>query len=327
MEAAAFADRHGFTAIWTPERHFHEFGGIFPNPSLLGAFLAARTTHVRIRAGSVVLPLHNPIRIAEEWSVVDNLSGGRVDLGFAVGWHPNDFVLEPDRYHERVRLTFDGIDTVRRLWRGGHYVGSNGLGEPTSVNIYPAPIQKELPVWVTCSAHSERFTQAGRGGFNVLTALIFQSLDQLADRIREYRAARESAGHDPETGTVTLMLHTFVGESLAGVRDLVRAPLKAYLRSSVELWKQNNKALNKVGEDALEIAFVRYFTTNGLFGTVESCASRVEDLKKIGVDELACLIDFGVAADVVVPSLEHLNRLRDQCTHLSAPRGHALPSP
>lgn len=162
MEAAAFADRHGFTAIWTPERHFHEFGGIFPNPSLLGAFLAARTTHVRIRAGSVVLPLHNPIRIAEEWSVVDNLSGGRVDLGFAVGWHPNDFVLEPDHYHERVRLTFDGIDTVRRLWRGGHYVGSNGFGEPTSVNIYPAPIQKELPVWVTCSAHSERFTQAGR---------------------------------------------------------------------------------------------------------------------------------------------------------------------
>ncbi len=328
LDAAAFADRHGFTAIWTPERHFHPFGGIFPNPSLLGALLAGRTTQVRIRAGSIVLPLHHPIRITEEWSVVDNLSGGRVDLGFAVGFHPNDFVLAPDHYHERVRLTFDGIDTVRRLWRGGRYVGPNGRGEPTSVSIYPAPIQEELPVWVTCTGgHSERFVQAGRGGLNVLTALISQSIDQLAERIREYRAARESAGHDPETGTVTLMLHTFLGESLARVRDLVRAPLKAYLKSSVELWKQDNTALGKVGEDALEIAFVRYFTTNGLFGTVESCASRVEDLKKIGVNEIACLIDFGVAADVVGPSLEHLNRLRDQCADLLAPCGYASPSP
>ncbi|PYR51050.1 MAG: hypothetical protein DMF89_07250, partial [Acidobacteria bacterium] len=65
-EAAQFADRHGFSAVWTPERHFHEFGGLFPNPSVLAAALAVMTERVQIRAGSLIAPLHDPVRIAEE---------------------------------------------------------------------------------------------------------------------------------------------------------------------------------------------------------------------------------------------------------------------
>ena len=56
------------------------------------------TERIEIRAGSVVLPLHNPIRCAEDWSVVDNLSNGRVGLSFASGWHANDFALAPDNF-------------------------------------------------------------------------------------------------------------------------------------------------------------------------------------------------------------------------------------
>src|SRR5215470_15781395 len=75
--ATRFADEHNFCCVWTPERHFHEFGGLFPNPSVVSAALAAITSKIQIRAGSLISPLHNPIRIAEEWSVVDNLSQGR----------------------------------------------------------------------------------------------------------------------------------------------------------------------------------------------------------------------------------------------------------
>ena len=78
LEGAKYADEHGFSAVWTPERHFHPFGGLYPNAALTGAAVAAVTRRIGIRAGSVVLPLHNPIRVAEEWSVVDNLSNGRV---------------------------------------------------------------------------------------------------------------------------------------------------------------------------------------------------------------------------------------------------------
>ena len=81
IEGARFADANGFAAVWTPERHFHPFGGLYPNPAVTGAAVAAVTSRVAIRAGSVVAPLHHPMRIAEDWSVVDNLSrrpGGRL---------------------------------------------------------------------------------------------------------------------------------------------------------------------------------------------------------------------------------------------------------
>ena len=84
--------------MWTPERHFHPFGGLYPNPALTSAAVAAVTKRVGLRAGSVVLPLHNPLRCAEEWSVVDNLSDGRVGLSFASGWHASDFALMPQNF-------------------------------------------------------------------------------------------------------------------------------------------------------------------------------------------------------------------------------------
>src|SRR6185369_2335392 len=69
FEAAKYADEHGFAAIWIPERHFQDFGGLYPNPATLAAALAMVTRRIQLRAGSVALPLHNPIRVAEEWSV------------------------------------------------------------------------------------------------------------------------------------------------------------------------------------------------------------------------------------------------------------------
>src|SRR5206468_528301 len=101
LNAAVFADQHGFTAVWTPERHFHAFGGLFPNPSVTSAALAMVTRRVALRAGSLVSPLHDVIRIAEEWAVVDNLSGGRVGVSFGSGWNVDDFVLAPNTYAQR----------------------------------------------------------------------------------------------------------------------------------------------------------------------------------------------------------------------------------
>ena len=119
LDGARFADENGFQAVWTPERHFHAFGGPYPNPAVTGAAVAAVTKNLAIRAGSCVLPLHHPARVAEEWAVVDNLSGGRVGLAFASGWMPEDFVLRPENAPpaNRAALLRD-IETVRRLWRG-----------------------------------------------------------------------------------------------------------------------------------------------------------------------------------------------------------------
>src|SRR5690349_15168293 len=164
LEGARFADDHGFTAVWTPERHFHAFGGLFPNPAVLGAAIAATTQRVAIRAGSVVLPLHHPVRVAEEWAVVDNLSGGRVGLAFASGWHARDFLLAPQNYPARKAVMADYIETVRRLWRGEALAFPNGAGLEETLHLLPRPVQPELPVWVTAAESLESFRLAGRIG-------------------------------------------------------------------------------------------------------------------------------------------------------------------
>lgn len=314
LESARFADRNGFEALWLPERHFHPFGGIFPNPSTVGAAVAMVTERIRIRAGSVVMPLHNPIRVAEEWSVVDNLSRGRVDLSFAVGWNPVDFSLAPEHFAQRVELTYAGIQTVKELWKGAPLAVRDGQGLDATVRLHPAPAQSQLAMWMTCSGGKERFVEAGSRGFNVLTALLFQSMDEVREKIAAYREARAAAGFDPSTGKVTLMLHTFVSDDMAFVREKVRPPFIQYLESSIDLWKR--QAVNLAGMSpeekagVLDYAFERYFQSAGLFGTPRSCEAMTEAARAAGVNEIACLIDFGVDTTSVLAALQHLNQLR-----------------
>ncbi|NJO80633.1 MAG: LLM class flavin-dependent oxidoreductase, partial [Cyanobacteria bacterium RM1_2_2] len=130
IDSAQFADRNGFTAIWTPERHFHAFGGLYPNPSVTSAALAMITKQIRLRAGSVVVPLHDPIRIAEEWAMVDNLSKGRVEIAVASGWTVDDFVLSRERHTNRKATMWRGIEAIQRLWRGEAIERQDSAGKP-----------------------------------------------------------------------------------------------------------------------------------------------------------------------------------------------------
>ncbi|HEX5717377.1 MAG TPA: MupA/Atu3671 family FMN-dependent luciferase-like monooxygenase, partial [Thermoanaerobaculia bacterium] len=318
MEGARFADRHGFAAVWTPERHFHTFGGLYPNPAVAGAAIAAVTERVKIRAGSVVLPLQDPLRVAEEWSVVDNLSGGRVGVSFASGWHADDFVLAPQSYRQRKDIMFRGIETVRRLWRGEAVERENGTGQTIEVRIRPRPLQPELPFWVTAGGSPETFRMAGEVGAGLLTHLLGQSLEDLAAKITIYRTAWRQAGH-PGEGHVTLMLHTFVGDDPEEVRETVREPFRNYLRTSVDLLSNLARGLRQKDlaqlppedvEMLLDHAFERYFESSALFGTPERCLRLAERVKEIGCDEIGCLIDFGVDPDRALAGLQKLDEVR-----------------
>lgn len=315
MDSARFADSNGFEAIWVPERHFHSFGGAYPNPALAAAALASVTSTLRIRAGSVVLPLNDVLRVAEDWMFVDNLSDGRVDLAFASGWNANDFALAPDRFQARRTLLAGMIEDFRTLWRGGSLVRRNGKDEEIDVRVYPEAIQSEPGLWLTASSSRRTFAAAGAGGFNVLTAMLFMPIDELTAKIAEYRRARAQAGI-AGGGRVTLMLHTYLGDSVERVRQTVRSPFIEYLDSSADLWGQEMKRLHAAAQsdkDALlAFAFERYFRTAALFGTEESCLPFVRQLEDAGVGEIACLVDFGLCDAEVIEGLKRLAVLAER---------------
>ncbi|POM24535.1 Alkanal monooxygenase alpha chain [Actinomadura rubteroloni] len=321
LEGAKFADSRGFSAVWTPERHFHSFGGLYPNPAVTSAAVAAITERVSIRAGSVVAPLHHPVRIAEEWSVVDNLSGGRVGVSFASGWNAVDFALRSENFTDSKRILIETVETVRRLWRQEELEFVDGTGGTSAVKIFPQPVQPELPVWLTSAGSLETFEKAGEMGVGVLTHLLGQDLDGLAAKIAAYRRKyTEHHGADGGQGNVALMLHTYIGTDRDEVRELVREPFSAYLRSSIGLFARAISAdmpgvdLNRLTPADLDFlvarSFDRYFDTGGLFGTVQDALKTVTTLKDLGVDDLACLIDFGVDTDLALEGLTRLDEVR-----------------
>ena len=318
IEGAKYADKNGFHGIWIPERHFHSFGGFSPNPAVVGAALAQQTERLRINAGSIVAPLHDPIRIAEEWSVVDNLSRGRVGVAFASGWHANDFVLSPDAFDDRRRIMLEKIQTVQKLWRGETITRRDGAGNQFDVRLHPLPKQSAPPIWLTAS-HRETYLRAGAIDAGVLTNLQYQTLEEVAEKFTAYREARLQHGLVPEEGHVTLLVHTLIGQDHEEVREKARQPFYRYLRSSLSLLKNLQESrdreidFNKVSEKDMEYllgqAYERYLKTRALIGSSEGCTEMVDRMIEAGVDEIGCFVDFGVDTDSALAGLEDLCQL------------------
>jgi phthiocerol/phenolphthiocerol synthesis type-I polyketide synthase D len=321
LESAKFADRHGFASVWIPERHFTKDGWLYPNPAVLQAALARETQRIALRAGSVVMPLHNPLRVAEEWAMVDNLSGGRVGISFASGWHPNDFALLPENYARRNEAMYEGIQTVQKLWRGEAVQVAGGDGKLVTLHTYPPPVQPELPIWITAAGNPKTFSGAGEIGAHLLTHLYNHTIDELAEKIALYRQARAQHGYDPQTGQVTVMIHTFVSEDSA-MLERARATFCDYLRSASYLLNAIGTSrgqrvdLSTLSEqdiaDYLAFVYERLASTQRvLFSTPTGGLEVVERLYAAGVNEVACQMDFGLDVDVVLNSMPYLNQLKE----------------
>ncbi|WP_369172365.1 MupA/Atu3671 family FMN-dependent luciferase-like monooxygenase [Streptomyces sp. R28] len=321
LTVARTADRLGFHAIWTPERHFQQVGQVFPSPPVLSAALAVATERIHIRAGSVILPLHHPLRIAEDWAVVDNLSHGRIGLSAATGWHSADFVLAPDNYEGRREQTLRDIPLLRRLWAGEAAEFTDGTGASVAVLPQPRPVQDTLPLWLTSSGNPATWEAAGSLRTGVLGATVGQSREELAEKIARYRAACAAApdqGGTDAHGRVTLMAHTFVGADDEEARRLTAVPLTRYLRSYVRQTTANrtaDKATAELTEEQTallaEFAFHRYLTWGSLLGSAETCRKMLADLRELGCDEVACFVDFGLGRDEVLAGLHRLAELRE----------------
>ena len=334
IAASKHGDERGYEAVWLPERHFDRFGGFSPNPSVLAAALARETTSIKIRGGSVVLPLHHPLRVAEEWALVDNLSNGRTGIAFASGWHPNDFALAPENFEQNKAVTFKNIEVVRQLWSGESATFEDGTGKKVDLSIFPQPRQPALPGWLTVVGNPETYEKAAELGLGILTNLLGQSLEELEQNLSLFKKAWLRHGRDPKDIQIAVLLHTYIEADANQAIETARKPLSDYLLASMKLFQKMAGALpdhlrdiDKVSEkDRLFIinkAFERYISERALIGSPSSCASMVERLIALGVTEIGCFLDFGVGDEQVLGNLSSIDQLRNQ---FQSPRENFTPS-
>lgn len=148
FDQIAWGEQNGFEDIWLSEHHFIEDGY---SPSLLpiAAAIAARTKKIRIGTSVMLLPFHNPVRLAEDAATVDVISGGRFELGVGTGYKVEEFEGFALSSKERGGRTNEGLEIIRRLWEGETLTFKGRYFEVNKAKLTPEPIQKPRPpLWV-----------------------------------------------------------------------------------------------------------------------------------------------------------------------------------
>ena len=193
LEEARLADELGFEAVWLAEHHFSRYG-ICPSLAVLAAAIARETRRVRIGTSVVVAPFAHPLRIAEEWAMVDILSGGRLEFGIGRGYQPKEF-RGLGVSMEKTRERFDeAVEVIRRAWTDERVTFEGEFFQVRDLHVLPRPLQKPHPPLWTAAVSPDTYTLAARRGFKILTAPSFTPWDLLRKNFDAYRAAwREKA--------------------------------------------------------------------------------------------------------------------------------------
>ncbi|MEU4380490.1 MupA/Atu3671 family FMN-dependent luciferase-like monooxygenase [Micromonospora echinofusca] len=311
LDLVEVAEAEGLENVWLPERHFDDFAGFSPNPAVLGAMVAMRTSRIGIRAGSSVLPLHSAMSVAEDWAMVDVASGGRVGLGVASGWMKRDFVLSDGTHADRRELFRTRVAQLERLWRGEALAIEGGSGERTEVRLHPRPLS-ELRLWQACVGSPDSFYEAGRAGRGVLTNLIQQDLAQLTGNLERYRQGRRDGGLPPDGGDVTVLLHAAVSTDEAAEQRNMEA-LERYMFATFRS-THDNPELVSVGTWAprMKAAASRLRDGLSLVGPEEEWSKLTAALARLGVTDIACLVDFLPPGQAWNDTMRALGRLSER---------------
>jgi probable F420-dependent oxidoreductase len=148
LDQAAYAEELGFDSVWLSEHHFTD-EGYLPSITAMLAVLAERTTRIRIGTAVLLAPLHHPLRLAEDLAVVDQLSGGRLEVGVAPGYRPEEFAVLGVPRSERGTRTDEAIELLRLGWSGKRFSFLGRHFSFTDVVVTPPPAREEgPPIWV-----------------------------------------------------------------------------------------------------------------------------------------------------------------------------------
>jgi natural product biosynthesis luciferase-like monooxygenase protein len=291
IDEACAADELGFDAIWFSEHHFDAYGGIVPSPVVLGAALAMRTRRIRIGTAAALLPLHNCLRLAEEYAMLDVLSGGRIELGIGRGFMPHEFRALGIGLDARQERFDEGLEVLLRAWTQERFSYDGRLYQLTDVTITPRPLQRpHPPIWLAASLNPRSFEIAGQRGFNLMINPYTRTPEEVRNGLHWYRRALAQAGHDPAQRRILAHFHLYVAPTEQQARVEPREELMYYLRvqdQAIGKGDQNGQG----AEEAL--TYDDMYPDRVLFGTPERVASQICAWMEVGVTDFCFATQFG----------------------------------
>jgi alkanesulfonate monooxygenase SsuD/methylene tetrahydromethanopterin reductase-like flavin-dependent oxidoreductase (luciferase family) len=231
LDEAVYAEQVGLNSAWIGEHHFSTLG-VLSCPDLVLAQVAARTTRLRLAPAVTVLPLHHPIRVAEQWATLDLLSGGRVDFAAGRGYDRREYAPLAVSFEDNQVIFEEGMEVVRQLWSASAPVSHHGRHYRfDEVMITPQPVQRPIPAYVA-SFSEPSIRLAARLGCNLIVApfaaaMTFGGLRQVRDLYGSLCAAQ---GRAPGRAMCSYFLHF---ADTKAEEDAARARQVRYYRECV----------------------------------------------------------------------------------------------
>ena len=315
LHLTGLADELGFTHIRTVEHHFQPYGGYSPNPHIFLSAASQRTQKARLVTGAVLPIFNNPLKIAGEIGMLDAISGGRLECGFARAFLPVEFEIFGRSLDESKSRFAEGMAQVRRLLEEENVSEEGEFNSFRNATTLPRPTQKPRPpFWVAALITPGSFEFAGRIGYNVMAIPLTGGM--MGDLIKIYREAWKGAGH-PGQGRVMLAHHLFCHEDEKKALEIARGPLNRYLESIVvaaAAWLDGSNSADYPGYDkVIEMLSKETIETQiekcaAFIGTPESIADRIAAYQEItGGFEIASLqVNFN---DMAIEEAERSIRL------------------
>jgi len=230
------AEQLGYSHVRLVEHYFRAYGGYTPSPIVLLAAIAAHTQKIKLVTGAVVPAFSHPLKLAGELTMLDNLAPGRLEVGFARAFLPEEFdAFEIPLDESRARFE-EAIMAIKRLWTEKEVKFEGRFHNFGPLNLLPPPYQNpHPPIWIAAVNTPASFVWAGQQGYNLMLVAHLNDYALMAENLQAYRQAYAQAGHGPNGGKVQMTFHAYLAEDGA----TARREAEVYLNEYVEIFKES----------------------------------------------------------------------------------------
>ncbi len=287
MQQCELGETLGYDTFFCAEHHFHEYG-VVPDPAVMLSALAQRTKTIRLGTAISILTFHDPRRIAETYSMLDQMSGGRFVFGVGSGYLAHEFKGYDAQPAEKRDRFNENLDLVKRLMSGESlsYTGQFSKSEKVALNVLPHE-GRVPPIYVAVLAREAAY-HVGKQANRIFTVpyASCKNFEDIGTMLAEYRRGRSEAGLVPDDDDHVFTLHTYVARTDEEARQQCKVAYDLYVDTRLYAKKH-------VYEDIL---------TNGicLFGSVETVTEKICRLHEMGIRHTATLHNFGALAPELV---------------------------
>ncbi|HUY20094.1 MAG TPA: LLM class flavin-dependent oxidoreductase [Candidatus Binataceae bacterium] len=301
VEQGELADQLGFRSLWLAELHFTRDFSVMPAPQLVAAAIAARTRRLRLGIGVYILPVHHPLRLAEEGATLDILSNGRFDFGAGRG-HPFTRVYEGFEVpFEESRQRFDEcLEIVRRAWSEPSVTFKGDFFSFDDLEVVPRPLQKPHPPIYIGAVSPGSFLSAGEHGYHVMCPAQVTPLPAMKEMLAGYR---ERARQSHSVPRASLLLPLFVAKTRRDAERIPRDSIMSYYEITGRLMAQLTqrkglpeqfKVYDQVGGFMKDLTYERVLSDYAVFGEPAAVCDRLLRLREeLQLDEILAWMNIG----------------------------------